>query len=556
MAKIIRSEDIKRIVPAGQKAIATYSTEGVGAPYEAASNLLDEQVDRTTKAQLAKADADMAVALTAKTSEYEKDPDYKTVPDRFNGEIEERFGEIAASIQDAAKREDFINRYRPRIAIAGEKVKGFAWNKEAEFERGETLKRGESLRNAAVVDGDLAGARERYSAVIDSNVELGYIDADKAEKLKMDWINETAVAHIKSLDPEQRLEALKQPQVKDNLRPDVHAELLRKAGEDSREGISQDYAQSVVYDKGMTRAEANAAAYKKFKKDPKTLTAVEKEIAYEFAKRDKADVEARTELKDKWFDKIALGEMTVTDIKAAGEWDAMGANLQSTMISAQRASVTAVKRPFNIEHHDRLMMFKTAAKNGQKVKAESEDQSTDPGIRMREYFLKHAAELSPEQQKTWSTASIEGIMPDEVESGLTDVQSIAARLPETADASKRRKFLGEMGEWRKKYIKRFGKEPTDDDRDKYIDRSLLEYDAGIFYSQKPVREMDIEEKRIIMTDMRDRDPAAWKEVEKYFKELGYTPAPAEVMQKFTEYEGKVMPAQEVEPSSPVGVTEK
>lgn len=537
MAKILNPATLQRRIPSGiQKYVPTH-IPGAGQEAMALSGILKDQAERITREELAKADADMQIALISKSAQFKDDSDYETIEERYSTEMSERAGEIASSISYGPARQEFMQAYGPKMTMAREKIRVLAFGKEREYKLGQTIELGEALANAAIEDGDLGGAAVRFDQLINSNVERNYMTEDDAAPLRLKFKNDIAVRHIKSLAPEARLYALKNNKsVKANLPPDTYAQLLRDAEVDSTLGVAQEFANNVIYDKKLFKDDARTAAYKKYNKNPKMLEAVNKQLDYEYSKRDIADAEEQTDLDQAWYDKIASGEMTIDALRKTDDWDKMSGPLQRTMYSAS-SSARSKKTPFNAGHHDAMAQLHAAAKRGLTVKYEGEDM--DAGVAMRQYFLKNKAAMADSQIKTWSTASIQGVLGPEEETGLSDQQSIAALLPKTADVEKRRVMLGEMGEWRSNFINRFNKQPTDKDRQDQMDRMLIEYDAGFWYSTKPVREMERKERLIVMENMRMDDPTTWQATTKYFSDRGIMPTHAEIMQKYTEMKGDV-----------------
>lgn len=537
MAKILNPAMLQRRIPSGRKALAPSYVPGAGQKAMAVSGLLEDQAERMTREDLAKADADMQIALTSKAAQFKGDTDYATIEERYSTEMSERAGEIASGISYGPAREEFMQAYGPKMNAAREKIKVLAFGKEKEYELGQTIERGEALSNSAIEDGDLGGAAVRFDQLINSNIERNYMTEDDAAPLRLKFKNDIAVRHIKSLAPEARLYALKNNKsVKENMPPDVYAELLRDAEEDSTLGVAQEFTNDVIYGKELSKEDARSTAYKKYNKNPKMLKAVNSQLDYEYSKRDVADAEEQTELDQTWYDKIASGDITLDVLRKSDDWSKMSGPLQRTMYSAAASSTKAVKTPFSSIHHDQMAVYYAAAKRGLTVNYNGEE--VDAGVAMRQYYLENKASMSDGQIRKWSDASIQGVLGPEEETGLSDQQAIAAILPATGDAEKRRVMLGEMGEWRSNFISRFNKEPTDKDRQDQIDRSLLEYDAGFWYSAKPVREMEKVERLRVLERMRMEDNETWNLAAAYFADKGIMPTQSEIMQQFIEMGGE------------------
>lgn len=523
MAAIPDITKVQRRIPTGRAPIARLDIRDVGAGYQAGADILAGIAERETNNQVAKADANMSIALTETMGSFDQDPDYGAFDKRYKEDTEKRLGEIAATISDGAARNEFIQRNRPRVAAGLEKVQAKALGLKVEDERGQLITITDGLLKSGTESGDIAGTNELFNKNLDSAVESRYVDADAAAKMRIDFKHRLATGRIERLPPEQRVDALKQPWAKKYLPANTYATLLRKAEEETRTGKSQATVDNYMA-KDYDRTEAMNRIAKI--KDPELRAETETRFDYVLGKQQKAELEAQSELTDKWFDKIALGENTIDDIKAADDWDAMGATVQSNMINAQKVSVSATKVPPSIEHEDKLNQLLIDAQRG-RPKA---------GIELRGYVLKYQSEMSWEQFKRWSKVSIEGSVPPEIKSGITDQQAIAARYPKSDDAERRRVIMGEMGEWRKWFIETHKKEPASKDRDQFLDEQALNYDAGFWYIEKPVRVMEAEERIEVIQSMKEDIPESFNKALNYFRKQGYVPQQSELMAKIKQIE--------------------
>lgn len=504
------------------QARAGVDTRGVGANIgeglmnvaqvtsEIHQNKMDEEVSG--------ADVEMYTHLVGAVNSFDEDDEFDTMRQRFDGDVTGKLGEVASKISDPSRREKFVNKYKKDIASYGEQVSNQAWGKKVDFKKSELLTNLDNIRNSALNDADptaLGKANEMYMSQIGSARKLNYISETEGASLIKRMRDDTAKAHVQMLPVEERLAALKQ--LKGQLPPDELVALKNATNDELRIGKAQDIVQGME-ERGIDWADSRQEIKKI--KNPDLRKEVEARRDYAFARRDRAVTEGRTELKDKWFDELALGESRVEDIKAAGEWDAMGADLQREMITAQKRSVQSTSIPFSFAHHDNLYQLKVQAERGDKNAA----------LKLREYVLSNYSSMSPAQQKTWSSVSIDGFVPPEVDSGLSDIQAISARLPKNSDSEKRRVMLGEMGKWREGFITRFGKEPTTADRENEIDRIFLEYDKGFFGIDTPFYDMTEDERIETTSDMIEKNPEAWRMTQEFFVKQGYIPSRQEKMQ--------------------------
>lgn len=526
MPKIPDVTAIPRAIPQGRAPIARVDTRYAGAGMGELSGALGDIAELKSRQQYAKAESDFLISKGEMDNEYEQDEDYLTMPDRYEEGASTKLSEIAAGISDPVMRDEFMTKNRVRVAQGVERVRGIAWNKEKDFERGDLKTRLHGLREGALKSGDLVAANQAAISLLDAAGEFGYLTEQERVDMTMTFKNDLAVGRLKMMEPEDRIDALKESWAK-NIPSDVRAELKRDAEKVSRAnkaiGIVDKYmSKDLDIAEGMAEAEKIS--------DLRLRKEVESRFAYDYGNQQKATVEQRSELRDKYFSDVALGKLRVDEIPS-DEWDAMGADVQSSLIAAQSGSARASKTPFNLIHHDRLMQLKLQADRG----------VPGAGVKLREYFIANAHDMSTKQQEDWSTASIEGVMPLEVESGLTDTQIISSRLPENTDANKRRELLGAMGEWRMKFIEQNNKQPTDKDRDAAIDRMLLEYPTGKFlgirYGTMPAYEMTDQDAKEAMALMKLDNPELFADVVEAFKEKGVQPTAAQFMEAYSKLNG-------------------
>ena len=539
MARIPDTRTIRHI-PSGAMPIATYTPQ-IPQIGEMVSGFIAEESDRRSRSQLAKAEADFRIMKAKQDAAYDRDEEYGTITERYGKEMTTGLGSLATSITDPEVRQLFVDKYRPQVETGKIAMDELAWGKEKDFERAGLQERLDALDRGGLESGDIIGTNEAATALIESAAELDHLtEQERVAQLK-GFKDNLAVGRLGTMEAEDRVIALKQPWAK-NLPADTRAQLQREAMGEVRSnkavGIVDSYMGKGL-DIGAAMAEAQSI------KDPKLRKEVESRFQYDYGMEQKAEAEQITELRDKYYDHVALGETTVEQIRKENpeDWEAMDASVQSSLIAAQKSSAASTKVPFSLEHHDKLIQLKTAAERGQ----------SGAGVKLRKYFIEHAPHMSTDQQKTWSTTSvtIEGVMAPEISDGLTDIQAIAARLPETADASKRRVLLGYMGGWRADFKRLRGKEPTDEDRTKAVDRAIIEYDTTWAWGgMKPVYQMTPEEQTAAVSLTKDRYPEAFSVAEQYFKESGIQPTGAQFLEAIDKL--KDLPAPEA--AETIGLT--
>jgi hypothetical protein len=121
-------------------------------------------------------------------------------------------------------------------------------------------------------------------------------------------------------------------------------------------------------------------------------------------------------------------------------------------------------------------------------------------------------------------------LPEEVDSGLTDVQALGGALASANINDKNAKsvMLTELGRWRIRETERTGKAPTDKDRDAFIDYMLLQRDTNWLWGVGggPMYERPAAEQAEIL---RTEDPSGYETIRKYLENRGITPTEQQII---------------------------
>jgi len=521
MPKIPGAAALKRDIPSIDGRI---DVRGVGANIGA--GLMDvaavaSQIgEREKRNQLAKANADMSVALISEANAYDQDPDYATFDERFTGNTETKLGEVAATIENEQLRNEFIQKYRPKIALSREKVRGLAWGKEKDFERGELTTRLETLRNAAILSGDIEDANTQALDLLQSHADLGHIDADDSVTIRNSFRDSLSKGYVEAQDPERRAETLKQPWAKKYLAPDVYAGLKRQADDELRIGKAQTQVDEYL-DTDLDRADVMEKIDKKYSGDPKLRKEIESRFDYAFGKKKVARVEEQSALFDQYFLPIRLGEATIDSIPRE-DLERMSPQQQNSLYSAQKNSVSSAKVSFNIGAEDKLNYL----------------LKTRQFPELRKFFVENAGTMSDSQNKSWSEVSIDGVMPIEVESLFTAKASIDAKTPNYTKEN-RAVLKDSMDTWYRGYQQRENRIPTDDEVGKQIDRMILEYDTSWWWGgAQKMFEMTEDEKTYVMERAREEDQTSFDDTAEFFRAKGVQPDHAQFMEAYTKLKDK------------------
>jgi len=487
----------------------------IGAGLMGVAKAVAGYADRKNQNDFVKAQADMTTYLVGETSAYDQDPDYKTHHEKFSGNTKAKLSEFAAGIADANTRDRFIQTFEPKIALAGEKVKDVAWGKERSFERGEAATRLETLTHAAIISGGIGDANESANALIDSSVEMGYIDSDDAVKMKSSFRDSLSKRYIQSLEPEKRGDELKK--VKKYLPPDIYAKLKRDADDELMIGQAQTQVDEYMSE-DIDRDEVMSRIDKKYSNKPELREKIEKRYDYAKSKQDKAVVETQSELFDKYFLPVRSGESTVDKIPRE-DLEKMSPKQQNSLYNAQSTSVSKSKVSFNVSHEDNL--------NGLLQTKKFQD--------LRKYFVENAGEMSDSQNKSWSKVSLEGVIPADVKSLFSATASLESKTPNYS--KERRGVLKDsLNNWYQDYQEENKQIPTDDLINKQTDRMIMEFGTtGWLWGSdpKPVFEMTEDDKNFVLKTAQEEDKKSYNDAGEYFKSRGIQPDHAQFMEAYT-----------------------
>lgn len=511
MARIPEAQTIPRKVVQIAPDIASYNAGMAGTGIASVGRAIGEVEKAATQYQVDKAAADFLILKSEQDNAYDQDDDYATIEERYSGAVNEGLGSVASRITNPRVRAQFVERYRPVVAQGQERIAKVAWGKEADSELAEMQERVDALKNAAWKGGDqdMVEANATAVSMFQSAQDMGYIKDTDRVKLTKQFKTDLAIGRLEMMDPENRISALRQTWAQ-NLPENVKGKLMREAQEAQIEtqamGIVDRYMDAV--DGGMSESEV----LKKVRKlNPKLRKKVEERFVYNFNLREKMEVEQQSDYLDKYQSDVALGK--IKDIEAIPEWEGMDARTRQTLINARNSFAEGTKIRTDPMVMDELLLLE--------VKGERGDKKAFMELRKKAQQAAAEGKLSTSDYSKFSKISLEGIIPPEVKSGLTDLQAIKARLPEKGQTEKRNIMYGYVGDWRQDYIEKYGKQPTDRDRDEAIDRALMEFDTSWWWGGgKTVMEMNAEER------------ASYDKAIEYFEVKGIQPTEAQLRKAF------------------------
>jgi len=518
---------VKSSVPSGAMPIARMRPVSTGLQELGAGLMAD--AGKMTDEQVAKARADFLVLKAKQDSAYENDEDFETVQERYTEAVEGGLGEVAGTIGDASARNRFVDDMRPSVAVGIERAKDIAWGQKADYELGGLKERLNSLREAGLtgvggIDPDtgetmdpITESASSANQMIDSAVANNYMSAESAAESKRLFRESLALGKIQMMPPEQRMDALKQKWAS-FIPSDRRAQLMREA----EEHMYEEKAQTIV-DEWAGDSEIDTGEFMdRLRKigDKRLRDKIETEWHYQNGQNERVRLEEQRAFRDKYLSKVQLGDMKQSQIPRF-DWKAMDAPTKTAIINAERARASGkTKLEFRLDHFEKRLKFEKAIEAG----------IPGAGTAMYNYFHKIAHEMNEKQQRAWAESSIDGDLPDQQKSTLTDQQYMNGRLSEKGDVELRREAILWAGDWRDKYVAANKKEPSITERNKAFDDYVYrEYKSGwwLFGSDKRMVEMDEDEQQDVLDDLQEENPHIYAVVDAHYRKKDIVPTPSE-----------------------------
>lgn len=516
----IRLPDVRNIQVAdfsGNRGVARLDMSNAGAGLASIGQGLSEMGERRASYQASKARTEFLTGYTSEINSYDERTDYQNFDQDFRKNSEQLLNDAASTIENERVRQEFIDNGMLRIQEGAERVRNQAYKQEVDYERGTVVNDLTALRETAITakDQNVVDTITTMEDRIQSSIDVGYYSREEGEKLKQAWRVDVAKARIEAMDPSTRIEALKQPWAS-NLPAELRARIERDAKTETKEYEAISISDSYI-DEGLSRSEALSRIGKI--KDPELRQSVETRFDYQFQRAQQAEQEEQQQLYDDYVDEIASGKATI-DFIPREKWDRMNGATRSNM----RALQAQAAKPRTVSDGDALVTLAV-------LKANDDYQG------IVEFLRENSAMLKPSDRVKYAEIAIDGSIPIEVDDGLTDIQIINGKLTEADITDKKAKdlLLNRMGDWRRNYIQRFNKTPDDAERDKFIDRQLMDVVTSpgfLWDSSKRVYEMDDDDFQSAITTIREEDPNTLNDVINYYNDNGYQPSQAEIIETY------------------------
>ena len=521
MAKIPNLNNMARNVADGQARVVSIGNTNTVGNLQPISEGLNAIAQRETNLETSKASLDFLKAKNAIELELENDPDYDTHEDRYRETLENSIGEIAGKIGDPRARNEFIQNKKMAYESSVPKIKRNAFAIRSDSEVNKLNEDAAAAREIYLngSDDDVALIKQAIDSRYDSLSDLGIIGQADAGNLKRKWKVEAATSKIEMMEPEDRLEALKQPFAK-NLPSDIQQELRKKASAEHRKNQAVDIVDGFIdkgYDEEDVRERLTHIKSKKVRKE------VESRFDYIYNKNKQAEAENQWQLKDKYSYQVLHEGFRIDEIPS-DEWNEMDSTTKGFLTQLEADSV---KPPTKSDPMAVLQLTELAANEQWEKVADAVKNPRNA--------------LSATDRVKFGKIAIDGTMPIEVEDELTDLQAIKLAV-ETAgitDDKATTLIRDKTAKWRREYIEANNKKPDDRARQSFIDDLLVKtpLDGFPWDTEKPLYEVDDQEWRLSLEEMSDENPEAYGKVMEYFKRKGISPSRPEIVKAYKMFGG-------------------
>ncbi len=488
---------IKRVIPTGQRPVAV--VRNAGAIGEAMADVgdaavdLGESINRRARYDAAMAEEEFLSRKYELDNEIENDPDYATLPQRYDERLSKVREEISGKLKTPGASNMFTSRAKMHADRGVSRAKGVSFNKERETETQRIDLGLNRLADSTAPDEDPMVGADLAEAMIRGGVERGYFTEPKGQELLKGWKDGKVKRKLEMMSPEQRIEAAKQDWFKNNIPVDMQADILVRAREQNRQSTAM-VAIEGLRSKGLTGGALEAAINKET--DPKMRDAMRTEADQADARARRDRVQGQSDLVDRYYPDILSGRMRVSDIPAADQ-RALGSNL-GTLAAAESNAANGIGRgsPYP-KYSDPVAIDEFNAKI-----------AVGDYVGARESFNRNRAKFAETDFQTFSKVSLDGSVPQDIKPMMNIQQTVANR---TKDKNRRVTVTAKMNQWYQDFqVNNPGKVPDAVAIDKALDAAFLdrtEVDGGMLWFDKTAPAADFDDFEIPVPNRR------WQQLE-------------------------------------------
>jgi len=514
--QVPRASDVARVVPSGQQRVSVSGGQGAiagaigGIAREVRSAAIEHQ-QRKDRYQLSQAKTQFLTQKVREDNAYDDDQDYDTVESRYTTNMQKYLEDAAQAIENPKQRREFLSESELTMAQGTERIKNIAKSTETDHQRAFITEGLEGIREAALT-GDVPTSLETADELVASAVDLGYLSAEEGQAALSRWKDDTLVAKIETMAPEDRIEALSESWA-DNIPGDLKVKLQRQA----KSELNKDVAMSNVDEysaQGLSYEESLAKIAQIEDEDVRRET--EQRLTIQTQQEKNIEADRQDELYNAYYLPVRMDGFRVADIPP-GELEEMDPEVVESLYSAERQAVSRVNRVTDRTVLDKLYELYN-------------DGDGSPEA-VRDYFKKNGDSLSDSDFEQWSKTTNSDFSDMESDPVFTGLQQVEAKILEThgyqsspkkrneLSAKYRREYENFVFEWRNTHE---GKEPNGEEQRAFIDNMMLKVPTresrAIFGDDAKApagfefwREMDDDQKVETMGYLRSLDPVSWQD---------------------------------------------
>ena len=351
----------------------------LGAGIEAVGGAITERHDKSQDYAASQAQAEFLVAKAKADNDYDNDPDYETISDRYSKQVSDALQAAGGRITDPKRREAFLLENSVSVARGQERMIDLAFGKEAQVRRAEMQSNLQDLSREVALGNVVPGeASLNARTMLEAAQESGYIDPETSASTLASFKAQTTVAGLARLPAADRLTALQQPWTKDLPASEI-LKLRNTAAIEMRRDASIGMVDEIIAT-GATTAEARAII--KEIEDKNLRLETESRYDSELRRQRDAEAESLKEFNADIFLPIRQGKARVSDIPVEALELLTPAQVNG-LYAAEKAARGSGSEGTSSIKTDRMALTKV-------ISLISEGKSADA----RDYLLKNAAKFS------------------------------------------------------------------------------------------------------------------------------------------------------------------
>lgn len=427
MPQIPRASDINRKIASGQQAVSRQDTSMAGTGLQVVGDTIgkvyEEREVKRTNYQMAQAKTNFLKAKTVEDNAYENDEDYLTMPDRYNDNMRTALEDSASLISNPEARLTFEQNAELDVLQGYERISNLAGTVEKDYQRGYITEGLADIRESALT-GNVGSSLETAQGLIASAIDMNYMTAEEGAKAMESWKDETLTAKIRTMEPEDRLGALKEPwaaQIPTDLRTSLQREAKTLTDKDTALAFVDALGSTPVPDAWEEIAAID---------DEDVRREAESRYDQTLAREQRTETLQNQELFDNFYTPIRLGELTVDDIPRE-DIAQMGAGYEQ-MVTAQNNYLRGLDPTTPRSLIDSL---NTAYMGGKGNPA-----------KVRAVFEAGWEQMSRADFDSWSKVTADGFGELENDSYFTATQMISGKVRELMDGSPNPAMVSEQQE--------------------------------------------------------------------------------------------------------------